>query len=43
LLFLPKRLGKLRVEVELVVWLWSDRASFVTGSHYPVDGGDLAR
>jgi len=28
---------------ELAVWLASDRASFVTGAYYPVDGGYLAR
>ena len=28
---------------ELVVWLASSRASFVTGGYYPVDGGYLAR
>lgn len=28
---------------ELVVWLSSDRASFVTGSYYPIDGEFLAR
>ena len=33
---LPKEVG------ELVVWLASERASFVTGSIYPVDGGYAA-
>jgi NAD(P)-dependent dehydrogenase (short-subunit alcohol dehydrogenase family) len=28
---------------ELVAWLASDAASFVTGSYYPIDGGYLAR
>jgi NAD(P)-dependent dehydrogenase (short-subunit alcohol dehydrogenase family) len=28
---------------ELVLWLSSDKASFVTGSYYPIDGGYLAR
>jgi NAD(P)-dependent dehydrogenase (short-subunit alcohol dehydrogenase family) len=28
---------------ELVLWLASSKASFVTGSYYPVDGGYLAR
>ena len=27
---------------ELVAWISSDKASFVTGSYYPVDGGLLA-
>ncbi len=37
------RLGKPEEVAELVIWLCSDRASFVTGSYYPVDGGYLAR
>ena len=37
------RLGKTREVAELVMWLSSDRASFVTGAYYPVDGGYLAR
>jgi NAD(P)-dependent dehydrogenase (short-subunit alcohol dehydrogenase family) len=37
------RLGRAEEVAELVVWLASDRASFVTGSFYPVDGGYLAR
>lgn len=37
------RLGKVEEVAELVAWLASDRASFVTGSYYPVDGGYLAR
>lgn len=28
---------------ELVLWLSSEKASFVTGSYYPIDGGYLAR
>jgi len=28
---------------ELIFWISSDQASFVTGSYYPVDGGYLAR
>jgi NAD(P)-dependent dehydrogenase (short-subunit alcohol dehydrogenase family) len=37
------RLGESMEVAELVVWLASDKASFVTGSYYPVDGGYLAR
>ncbi|OGX87322.1 SDR family NAD(P)-dependent oxidoreductase [Hymenobacter coccineus] len=37
------RLGKSEEVAELVVWLSSDQASFVTGAYYPVDGGYLAR
>ena len=42
-LHLMERLGKPEEVAELVVWLSSDRASFVTGAYYPVDGGFLAR
>jgi NAD(P)-dependent dehydrogenase (short-subunit alcohol dehydrogenase family) len=37
------RLGRPEEVAELVIWLSSDKASFVTGSYYPVDGGYLAK
>lgn len=37
------RLGKSEEVAELIYWLASTKASFVTGSYYPVDGGYLAR
>ena len=37
------RLGRAEEVAELVVWLCSDAASFVTGAYYPVDGGYLAQ
>lgn len=36
------RLGESGEVAELVVWLTSDNASFITGAYYPVDGGYLA-
>jgi len=37
------RLGKPEEIAELVIWLSSDKASFVTGSYVEADGGYLAR
>lgn len=37
------RLGEADEVAELVAWLSSDKASFVNGSYYPVDGGYLAK
>lgn len=37
------RMGRPAEVAELVTWLASDRASFVTGGYYPVDGGYLAQ
>lgn len=37
------RLGEPSEVAELVLWLSSDKASFVTGSYYAVDGGYLAQ
>lgn len=37
------RLGKPEEVAELAIWLSSQKASFVSGAYYPVDGGYLAR
>ncbi|MGE5642369.1 MAG: glucose 1-dehydrogenase [Byssovorax cruenta] len=37
------RLGQPEEVAELVIWLSSDKASFVSGGYYPVDGGYLAQ
>ncbi|MDR6804815.1 NAD(P)-dependent dehydrogenase (short-subunit alcohol dehydrogenase family) [Dyadobacter sp. BE34] len=37
------RMGEADEVAELVLWLSSPKASFVTGSYYPVDGGYLAQ
>ena len=36
------RLGESEKVAELVIWLSSDKATFVTGAYYPIDGGYLA-
>ena len=37
------RLGKSEEIAELILWLSSDKASFVNGSYYPIDEGYLAK
>ncbi len=36
------RFGEAKEVAELVIWLSSDKASFVTGNYYAIDGGYLA-
>jgi NAD(P)-dependent dehydrogenase (short-subunit alcohol dehydrogenase family) len=38
-----RRLGTPEDVADAVLWLWSDAASYVTGSHLVVDGGLLAK
>lgn len=37
------RLGKSEEIAELILWLSSDKASYVNGSYHPIDGGYLAK
>ena len=37
------RLGESEEVAELVIWLSSEKASFVTGGYYAIDGGYLAQ
>ena len=37
------RLGEAMEVAELAVWLISEKASFITGSYYPIDGGYLSQ
>jgi len=37
------RLGKPEEVAEIILWLASDKASFVTGNYYAVDGGYLSQ
>lgn len=37
------RLGKSNEIAEMILWLSSDKASFVNGSYHPIDGGYLAK
>ena len=37
------RLGEADEVAQVILWLAGDKASFVTGSYYPVDGGYLAQ
>ncbi len=40
--YLPKRIGKPDEVAELIYFLASEKASFITGSLYPIDGGITA-
>lgn len=40
--FVKADMGNAQDDEELVAWVASDRASFVTGAYCPVDGGYLA-
>lgn len=37
------RIGQPEEVAELLLWLASDKSSFVTGSYYPIDGGYMAQ
>jgi hypothetical protein len=37
-----RRIGTSREVADVVLWLCSDRSSFVTGTTIPIDGGQLA-
>lgn len=37
------RLGRSEEVAELILWLGSDKSSFVSGSYYPIEGGYLSR
>jgi NAD(P)-dependent dehydrogenase (short-subunit alcohol dehydrogenase family) len=36
-----RRLGTSQEVAELVVWLCSDRASYISGATIPIDGGQV--
>jgi NAD(P)-dependent dehydrogenase (short-subunit alcohol dehydrogenase family) len=38
-----RRLGRPEKVASLVAFLLSDEASYITGAHYPIDGGYLAQ
>ena len=37
------RIGTPDEVADLIVWLCSDKASFITGVHVPIDGGFVAQ